>query len=208
MMGLPASAWLGAWAAGAILVTAAFALAEHRYRRLCRQGRGGPAVMGVWPRMVVPTDYRDRFSASERAMILRHERAHMARRDTLANLALVTVQAISWFNPLAHLAAGRLRLDQDLACDALALESSEVGRRTYGETLLKAHLDRQPSRLACAWAGLVGHPLELRVKLLSRRPLTAPRYVMGAAAVGLVVLLTVLAVWALAPSNQTLFGPL
>lgn len=206
LLGLPASVWLGVWLAGAAVLGAVFFLAEYRYRRLCREGLGGPAVTGVWPRMIVPGDYRERFSDAERAMILRHERAHMARRDTLANLALIALQALSWFNPLAHIAAGRVRFDQDLACDALALESHEVGRRAYGEALFKAHLDRQPSRVACAWAGLVGHPLELRVKLLARRPLTAPRHVAGAAAVGAVVLLTALAVWILAPSNQALFG--
>ena len=195
---------LAAWIAGATATAGLMALGERAFRRAARQGRAGPAVMGVsWPRIVTPADYLDRFTARERDLIGRHERTHIARRDPKANLFIAAMRALGWFNPLVHLAGACARLDQELACDAAVIQAWPACRRDYGATLLKAHLTSPRSALACAWVSSGRHPLELRLIMLARPPLSLSRYLRGAAAVGVVAVTLSLGVWGLAPAGAS-----
>ncbi|MEI9891077.1 MAG: M56 family metallopeptidase [Caulobacteraceae bacterium] len=128
-----------AWLAGALLLGGLFAFGQWRFERGAKAGRAGPAATGFWPRMVVPAGYAARFTLEERALIRAHERAHMDRRDPTSNLLIAFLQVISWFNPLAHLAAALARMDQELSIDAKVISNHPKGRRRYAETLLKAH---------------------------------------------------------------------
>lgn len=193
-------ALLALWATGAAVTLALFAAAEARFRRLARQGLAGPAVVGLtWPRMVTPSDYAQRFDAAERDFIRRHERAHIARHDPQANGFVAAMQALFWFNPLVHAAAAAVRLDQELACDAAVVERRPEIRRAYAATLMKAHLTRPDSRLACAWAAAGRHPLETRIRMLSRPSLSLGQYLAGAAAVLVAAVSVALAIWGLSP---------
>jgi beta-lactamase regulating signal transducer with metallopeptidase domain len=49
--------------------------------------------------------------------VLRHEIAHLRRRDPLTQWIGELVRAVHWFNPLAWHAAGKLRDERELACD-------------------------------------------------------------------------------------------
>jgi beta-lactamase regulating signal transducer with metallopeptidase domain len=191
---------LAVWGAGAVVMSAMFVSAELSFRRLERRGRAGPAVIGVWPRLIVPADYAQRFTEAERQMIRRHERAHMRRRDPVTNLFLAGISIAFWFNPVAHLACRCVRLDQELACDAAVLEDGQISPRAYGEALLKAQLAAPRSWLACAWANVAGHPLELRVRMLGLRRLTVPRELIGAGMVAALAVSVAMAVWLLAPA--------
>jgi len=193
-----------AWSAGALVTACVFARAEIRFRRLERRRRAGPAVVGIWPRLVVPHDYADRFSAAERRLIRRHEQAHMQRRDPVANLFVALASILSWFNPLVHLARHAIRLDQELACDAMAIEDRSLSRKAYGEALLKAQLQSSGSWLACAWAGALGHPLELRVRLLSLKPRSITRELIGASAISLLAFAAVVLVLCIEPAAPRL----
>lgn len=191
---------LAAWLAGAVVMAALTAVAELRFRRLARGGRAGPAVMGVlWPRMVTPHDYAERFTAAERDLIRHHERTHIARGDPGTNLFLAIMVVLNWFNPVVHLAAICVRLDQELACDAAVIEALPRSRRLYGETLLKAHTASPRSPFACAWFAPSRHPLETRLSLLTRPSATLARYMRDAALVGVVALATALSVWGAGP---------
>jgi beta-lactamase regulating signal transducer with metallopeptidase domain len=191
---------LQAWFAGAIAAAGLMALGEALFRRSARRGLAGPAVMGVaWPRIVTPADYAERFTASERELIGRHERAHIARRDPKTNLFIAAMRALGWFNPLVQLAGSCARLDQELACDAAVIQAWPACRRDYGATLLKAHLTSPRSALACAWPATGPHPLEVRLSMLSQPPLSLSHYLKGAAGVGLVAVVVAVSVWSLAP---------
>ena len=207
--GGPAEAWAAGhaaplalvWAAGAALMALAMAWGEWRFQRLVRQGRAGPAVVGAaWPRLVTPRDYHARFNVAERALILAHERVHMARRDPQANLLIAVLQVAGWFNPLVHLAAAGARQDQELACDALVIERHPRERRTYGEALLRAQAGEAGSPIACFWALGPRHPLELRLSLLAQRPVTLRRYRLGLAVISALCVLGALLQWGLAPA--------
>ena len=125
--------WIAlAWLAGAVTLAGLFALGQWRFERGAKAGRAGPAATGFWPRMVVPDGYADRFTLEERALIRAHERTHMDRRDPTSNLMIAFLQVISWFNPLAHLAATLARMDQELSVDAKVMASHPKGRRAPG----------------------------------------------------------------------------
>jgi beta-lactamase regulating signal transducer with metallopeptidase domain len=194
------------WAAGALALACLVLAAEMRFRRLARRGLAGPAMMGVAaPRFVTPNDYRQRFTARERDLILRHERAHLAQGDPLANLLVAGFQVLFWFNPLIHLAASEIRLDQELACDALVLEGRPRARRLYAEALVKAHLTAPQSALVCAWtparSRFTPSALEQRLRALSWGEVGLTRYVAGLIAVGGLAICMAAGVWIAAPGQ-------
>lgn len=156
---------------------------------------GLPATLGLWhPRIVLPADFETRFDPAQRALVLAHERRHVARLDPWANALAALLRCLCWFNPLFHLAAARMRHDQELACDADVLTAHPQQRRRYGESLLNAQLALQTAPLGCHFG--FGHPLKERIMLLNReRP--APRLrQMGIVLVALVASATAWGAWA------------
>lgn len=128
-----------------------------------------PLLLGVLrPRVLVPLDFEQRYSAEEREFVLAHERAHMRRGDTLANAFGAAWLCVFWFNPVMFWVVRLLRLDQDLACDAAVLAAAGRGRRgRYAEALLKTQLVGEGTvslPLACHWRSV--HPLRQRIAAL------------------------------------------
>ncbi len=175
---------LTVWLSGAALYVALLTAGEHRFQGMAKRGEAGPAVVGVgWMRLVTPNGYETKFTASERELVRRHERAHILRDDPLANLLILAIQVISWFNPLMHQAALAARIDQELACDEAVVREGPSCRKTYAATLLKAQLVGRVSPLACAWTPWARHPLELRLRMLGRPLVSGLRRALGGAAV-------------------------
>jgi beta-lactamase regulating signal transducer with metallopeptidase domain len=157
---------LTAWAVGAALVVGLLAWVQARFLAEVRAGRGGPAVVGVIsPRIVMPAD-DGTYDDEERALIRAHERAHVARQDPRASALASALQALCWFNPLVHVAAHVMRLDQELACDAAVLRRRPAARGLYARTLLKAQLASQPLPFGCYWPSRGPHPLETRIGMI------------------------------------------
>jgi beta-lactamase regulating signal transducer with metallopeptidase domain len=110
------------------------------------------------------------FSPEERELIRAHEREHVARKDPRAAAGVALAQCLCWFNPFVHLAAGLVRLDQELVCDAAVVLARPKSRGLYARTLLKTQLAASPLPFGCYWAPRRQHPLEVRVEMLKRRP--------------------------------------
>ncbi|MCZ6725907.1 MAG: hypothetical protein O7A98_00975 [Acidobacteria bacterium] len=94
-----------------------------------------PATWGVVrPVIVVPRAAR-RWDAERRDLVLAHELVHVARFDWGWRLLAQLGCSAYWFNPLSWLAARRLRLEQEMACDLAVVE---LGTRpsTYAYHLL------------------------------------------------------------------------
>jgi beta-lactamase regulating signal transducer with metallopeptidase domain len=164
----PGGALVLAWALGAGLTAAVFAIAQARFARALRRGLTAPAVIGlISPRVVMPAD-DGRYTAEERELVRAHERQHIARKDTRAVALLALVRCLFWFNPLSHLAAGLLRLDQELACDAAVVMNRPEARARYAHALLKTQLAATPLPLGCYWPARGIHPLEVRLTQLKR----------------------------------------
>ena len=185
------------WMSGAILY-AGFVLEQERaFRRRAELGQAGPAVMGaLWPRLVLPADFERRFTARERDLILLHERTHIRRGDPMANLIAASCRALGWFNPMIHLGAAFLRIDQELACDATVLALKEGVRADYAKALLKVSTVGVSSPLACGWAT---HPLILRVGFLAEREPSRRREIAGFLALTAIAIAVFVGVWTLAP---------
>ncbi|MBH9577046.1 M56 family metallopeptidase [Inhella proteolytica] len=163
-----------AYGFGVLLLSAAFALQHRRWARELswdrERGRWAlpagfsPAVVGLLrPRLALPVDFEQRFTATEQQLILAHERVHAQRCDTLWNLLATLLLVLNWFNPLAWWALRRFQRDQELACDASALAALDrSARQPYWDALLKAHALSPSSALAHGWRS--AHPLIERLR--------------------------------------------
>jgi beta-lactamase regulating signal transducer with metallopeptidase domain len=105
---------------------------------------GTPFVTGlIRPLVYLPTDFFQRFSLEEQKWVIQHELTHVARADLWVQSVWEVLRGVFWFNPIVHLAAGAMRVDQELACDQAVLRgSSNDERYSYGTALLGggAHL--------------------------------------------------------------------
>lgn len=197
---------LALWLAGALALGLLLAWRQRRFTaRLCADGQdllrapagSSPALLGIWrPRLVLPQDFEERFDADERRLILAHEAVHARRRDNAWNLLAAALLALQWFNPLAWWALGRMRADQELACDATVLnqlgeEDMSMMKRYLGALLKSCPAQRMPV-LANGWGHQ--HPLLERARLLGRHRRSAGRRRLGTlAALALCAGVTVLA---------------
>ncbi len=110
---------------------------------------GSPAVVG-WRRPVImlPDDWPT-WTSAERRSVLAHEVAHITRGDWMGWLIAQACVAVHFYHPLVHWLAARLRLEQELAADALAAMYAG-GRESYLAALAQMAL-RQDDR-ATVWA--------------------------------------------------------
>jgi beta-lactamase regulating signal transducer with metallopeptidase domain len=109
---------------------------------LCETADLSSAATIGWrrPLLLLPADWRD-WNESERLTVLAHELAHVRRGDFLAGMAAQLSVALQFYHPLAHWLAARLRLEQELAADALAARVVG-GKHAYLETLARIALRR------------------------------------------------------------------
>ena len=138
---------VGLWLAGALGAVLIMAHLQRRFMRRARGGEMGPAVVGVLaPRILTPRDFAERYSPGEQALVLAHEQAHIARQDSRLNGLCAAAQCLCWFNPLVHLAARLMRIDQELACDEAVVSRFPDARRAYAEVLVKAQMATRSTR--------------------------------------------------------------
>lgn len=213
---LPASAstatiFTSVWAIGAVLCLVWFAVRQRRFVRLVERRAGrvlarisgqGPAVVGGWrARIVLPHDFRERYSRGERRLVLAHEIAHLRRGDLHAQGLATALRCVFWFNPLLHVAAGAFRFDQELACDAAVLARFPHGRARYGSAMLKTQLAGFGLPVGCHWQS--SHPLKERIEML-KQPLPAlPRKLSGALLVATLMVGGTYAAWAAQPATPS-----
>ncbi|HWY60859.1 MAG TPA: M56 family metallopeptidase [Rhizomicrobium sp.] len=187
-----------AWAFGVVLMALYLARLQVRFHAAVRLGEAGPAVLGFFrPRLVMPDTFQEQFSAPEQAAIQAHERVHLARQDARINALAALLRCLCWFNPLIHLGAAWLRIDQELACDATAL-AGPVSRRDYANALLKSQMMTTLLPLGCNWPGSQ-HPLIERIALLKRKPPGTARRIAGTGLVMFAATFAGLGAWAAQP---------
>ena len=158
-----------------------------------------PVVVGlIRPLIVLPSDFYSRYTPDERALILAHERMHLRRGDLIANAVWSAIRCLLWFNPLTHLATGRFRFDQELACDANTLKDPGRSRKTYATAMLKTLLPESSAPVSSSWQS--SHPLQQRLLGLKKSPLPAPRRILGHVLIGLLLGVLGYGAWALQPA--------
>lgn len=140
-------------------------------------------LLGAWrTRVIVPADFETRYPKQDRLLMLAHERAHQERLDPLVNAIASIWMCVSWFNPLMYWALGRIRFDQELACDALVLSRTRTRKKRYADALLKVQMTSDsawhlPS--GCHWQS--NHPLKERIAMLKISFPSNPRRLAGVA---------------------------
>jgi beta-lactamase regulating signal transducer with metallopeptidase domain len=116
------------WLTGASIVLARALIAQDPAT--------GPHVVGIFrPIIVVPPALLEEPGLLCPALL--HELAHVRRRDALARLIQVIACAVFFFWPVMRLVSRRLDRAREAACDAWALEISEVPRPAYARLLVR-----------------------------------------------------------------------
>ncbi len=94
-----------------------------------------PAVTGVLSPVVLVPESSATWTDARRSAVLLHELAHVRRHDCLVQILAQLACAAHWFDPLAWLAARRLRLERELAADD-AVITAGARASSYAEDLL------------------------------------------------------------------------
>jgi bla regulator protein BlaR1 len=126
-----------------------------------------PGIVGIIrPLLLLPAGISDRLSDMELEAIIRHELCHVRRRDNLAAVVHMLVQAAFWFYPLVWWIGTRLVDERERACDEEVLRRGSEPR-VYAQGILKVcefYLESPPF---CA-AGVTGSNLKKRIESIMR----------------------------------------
>ncbi|WP_441880829.1 M56 family metallopeptidase [Paenibacillus sp. 2TAB26] len=150
-----------------------------------------PAVYGFMkPRILLSSSLIRPMDADQFRYIFNHELAHIKRRDVAMNWLMHVLVILHWFNPIMWVVYARMRADQEIACDALALSYIHAEHKAaYGQTIINL-LEYYTG--AQRYPGLVG--LSGNYKHLKRRILMIKHFKknsMRLSVLGLATLLTV-----------------
>ncbi|MFC4700342.1 TonB family protein [Glaciecola siphonariae] len=104
-----------------------------------------PHLFGiVKPAIILPFDFKERYSNDQQELIIQHELGHWQQRDTIWNMVSVLVLAVFWFNPLCWLGIKHFRYQQELACDHRVLATASLReRQQYALAMIKASVGQQ-----------------------------------------------------------------
>jgi len=147
----------------------------RRVPQVCVTGAvRAPALFGVLrPVILLPRDVAESYDAAALKLIFLHEIAHLQRRDLWTQVLASLILAVHWFNPLAWWAGRRLRVEAEMAADALALKYTDAGEAHRFGTVLLDFANRAVAGwlLWCASATLLGisenkHDLKRRIEAL------------------------------------------
>ncbi len=96
-----------------------------------------PILCGVFrPIILLPADIAEWTTPAERASMIRHELAHIERRDAISNLLQTSLQIVFFFHPLVRYACRQLKLERELACDDRVVELGTAAE-VYAAGILK-----------------------------------------------------------------------
>ena len=162
----------------------------------------GPAMPMTWgtrrPVVLLPAD-AEQWPAARRRDVLTHELAHVERRDCLTQLVAVCACAVYWFHPLVWLAAARLRIERERACDDRVLAAGATPSDYAGHLLEIARTLRAAAVTGLASVAMA-RPSQLGNRLLDvldparRRDALSRRVVFPSALVAALVVLPLAAV--------------
>lgn len=138
-----------------------------------------PLVWGIFRlRLMLPVAARQ-WSDDQLQSVLLHELAHLKRGDTVAQLLTQLACAVHWFNPCVWVAAWRISVERERACDDLVLAKG-IRASTYASHLLEIVSGLSPSRWTQACGLAIARKSSLEARLiavlnsnLNRRDLSA-----------------------------------
>jgi beta-lactamase regulating signal transducer with metallopeptidase domain len=125
-----------------------------------------PAIVGVRrPVLLVPRS-AERWPETDMRAVFVHELGHVARRDSLINVAAEIAIAVYWCNPAVWFAVRRLRAESERACDdRVLLTSAEPDR--YARLLLRIVRTARFAGSLPGAATAMARPSELESRLVA-----------------------------------------
>ncbi len=137
------------WLAGVAVLLIRFGSGMLRLMRLTRSARIAagdgtrvsesirtPMTWGAIRPVILLPAYTRTWTDEDRELVLRHERAHIARRDWVWHLFAQLMTALFWFHPLVWFAAARMRQEAEHAADDATLAGG-VAAADYAERLME-----------------------------------------------------------------------
>ncbi len=140
------SVLLAVWSVIAALLLLRWGLGVLRLDRITRRSRAAGAVLvsdavqtpmtwgALRPVILLPA-YVEDWPEEQRDVVIRHERAHIERRDWLWQAFAQGMTAVFWFHPLVWLAAVKMRLEAEHAADDATLAGG-VQAPDYADRLM------------------------------------------------------------------------
>ena len=127
-----------------------------------------PFILGVFrPRIYLPSDM-DEDTAE---LVLRHERAHLKRKDHLWKPLGFVLLAVYWFNPVLWLSYILLCRDIELACDEKVIRDMEgTDKKAYSEALLSCSVGHRMISACPVAFGEVGVKKRIKSVLNYKKP--------------------------------------
>jgi len=134
------------WSVIAALLLLRWGAGILRLYRITRASRAAGAVLvsdaiqtpmtwgSIRPVILVPA-YVEDWSEEQREVVIRHERAHIERRDWLWQGFAQAMTAVFWFHPLVWLAAAQMRQEAEHAADDATLATG-VQAPDYADRLM------------------------------------------------------------------------
>ncbi|HEX6575843.1 MAG TPA: M56 family metallopeptidase, partial [Gemmatimonadaceae bacterium] len=109
-----------------------------------------PVTWGVvYPAVLLPPDSIE-WPEERRRFVLVHEMAHVKRFDALTQLVAQIAIAVFWFDPLIWLAAHRMRVEREHACDDYVIRDGTKPSLYAGELLEMVQSIGAPTRESAA----------------------------------------------------------
>jgi beta-lactamase regulating signal transducer with metallopeptidase domain len=92
--------------------------------------------MGLFPRVILPSELFARLSGEAQATIIAHELVHIRRGDYLVRLLELASTTVFWWHPVVWWASRQLRELEELCCDGRVVELVPHQPRTYATALV------------------------------------------------------------------------
>ena len=139
---------------------------RRRVLFLCSDRATMPMTWGwVRPIIMLPAE-ADAWSPERRRDVLLHELAHVCRFDCVTQFLGQVACGLYWFNPLAWLAAHRMQIERERACDDMVL-SAGARPSDYAGHLLDMARRLQAGRAAALATVAMARPSQLEGRLLA-----------------------------------------
>jgi TonB family protein len=134
------------WLTGVALMLIRFSAGVLRLHRITRRSQLAGAVRvsdsiqtpmtwGALQPVILLPSYVEDWPAEQREVVIRHEQAHIERRDWLWQTFAQVITAVFWFHPLMWMAAAQLRQEAEHAADDATLAAG-VQAPDYADRLM------------------------------------------------------------------------
>ncbi|MCI0539799.1 MAG: hypothetical protein L0Z50_31715, partial [Verrucomicrobiales bacterium] len=138
----------------------------RRVTLLLSDRRAIPMTWGILrPHILLPVEACE-WPADRQKAVLLHELAHIRRKDCLTQLLVQLPCALHWFNPLVWVAAWRIEVERERACDDFVL-SCGFGAPDYAEHVLSIGSTLKESFTASTASVAMARPRGLESRLRS-----------------------------------------